>query len=107
MLSSIDCTLICTSSIKYTYKTNVNSNKVQTLLNNVILACSEHQSLWSPHQFNKELYGSIPVSIAIQRGNAMALTAGYCWNLTATNNMQRPQPANIHPERRAFFTGAA
>ena len=77
----------------------------QTLLNNVILACSEHQSLWSPQQLNKELYGSI--SIAIQRGNAMALTAGYYWNLTATNNMQCPQPPNIHPERRAFFTEAA
>ena len=25
----------------------------QTLLNNVILACSEHQSLWSPHELKK------------------------------------------------------
>ena len=76
----------------------------QTLLNNVILACSEHQSLWSPQQLNQELYGSI--SIAIQRGNSQALTSGYYWSIKSTNNMQHPRP-NIHPERQAYFSRAA
>ena len=70
----------------------------ETLLNNVILACSEHQSIWSPQQLNKELYGSI--SIAIQRGNAMAMTAGQHWSARAIRNMQQPRP-NIHPDRQA------
>ena len=76
----------------------------QTLLNNVILACSEHQSLWSPQQLRRELYGSL--SIAIQRGNALALTSGYHWNITSTNIMQQPRP-HIHPDRRAYIRGAA
>ncbi|MFI5423103.1 MAG: hypothetical protein ACHQWH_04105, partial [Nitrososphaerales archaeon] len=76
----------------------------QTLLNNVILACSEHQSLWSPQQLHRELYGSL--SIAIQRGNALALTSGYHWNITSTNIMQQPRP-NIHPDRRPYIRGAA
>jgi hypothetical protein len=76
----------------------------QTLLNNVILACSEHQSLWSPRQLSQELYGSI--SIAIQRGNAQALTSGYHWNTTSTRIMQQPQP-NIHPDRHQLIFGAA
>jgi len=63
----------------------------QTLLNSVILACSEHQSLWSPQQLRRELYGSL--SIAIQRGNALALTSGYHWNITSTNIMQQPRPS--------------
>src|ERR1700679_3718345 len=80
------------------------TEKGQTLLNNVILACSEHQSLWSPQQLRRELYGSL--SIAIQRGNALALTSGYHWNIASTNIMQQPRP-HIHPDRRAFIRGAA
>jgi len=70
----------------------------ETLLTNVVVACSEHQSLWSPQELNKELYGSI--SIAIQRGNAMAMTAGQHWCASAIRNIQQPRP-NIHPDRQA------
>ena len=70
----------------------------QILLNNVILACAEHQSLWSPQQLNKELYGSI--SIAIQLGNAMVMTAGQHWCASAIRRMQQPRQ-NIHPDRQA------
>ena len=76
----------------------------ETLLNNVILACSEHQSLWSPQQLNKELYGS--VSIAIQRGNATVMTAGQHWCTSAIRTAQQPRP-NIHPDRQANIMSAA
>ena len=76
----------------------------QTLLNNVILACSEHQSLWSPPELNEELYRAI--SIAIQRGNAMAMTAGQHWCASAIRSMQQPRP-NIHPDRYANIVMSA
>ena len=76
----------------------------QTLLNNVILACSEHQSLWSPQQLTTELYGSI--AIAIQRGNANIMTAGNYWSIRSSNVMQQPR-SNIHPDRYKNIIGAA
>ena len=82
------------------------TEKGQTLLNNVILACSEHQSLWSPQQLNRELHGSI--SIAIQRGNARIITAGQHWCASTIGNMQRPRPRpNIYPDRQANISVSA
>ena len=74
-----------------------------TLLNNITLACSEHQSIWSSQELQKELYASI--SVAIQRGNAIAMTAGYHWNISSSNIIHRPQPF-IHPQRLANIAAA-
>jgi hypothetical protein len=89
----------------------------QTLLDNVILACSEHQSIWSPQELKRELYGAI--AVAIQQGNARAMTAGHYWSISSTQvRQQQPsappssvssssQKAYIHPERRANMAAAS
>ena len=89
----------------------------QTLLDNIILACSEHQSIWSPQELKRELYGAI--AVAIQQGNARAMTAGHYWSISSTQvRQQQPsappssvssssQKAYIHPERRANIAAAS
>ena len=95
----------------YTTKTS------QILLDNIILACSEHQSIWSPQELKDELYGAI--AVAIQQGNARAMTAGHYWSISSTRlRQQQPsappssvsssaQKAYIHPERRANIAAAS
>ena len=81
------------------------TEKGQTLLNNVILACSEHQSIWSPQELNRELYGSI--SIAIQRGNAVVNDSRTAWCTSTIRNMQQAR-LNIRPDRQGnIITSAA
>ena len=46
------------------------------------------------------------ISIAIQRGNAMAMTAGQHWRASAIRSMQQPRP-NLHPDRQANIVMSA
>ena len=64
----------------------------QTLLDNIILACSEHQSIWSPQELKRELYGAI--AVAIQQGNARAMTAGHYWSISSTQVRQQQPSAS-------------
>ena len=90
----------------------------QILLDNIIRACSEHQSIWSAQELKDELYGAI--AVAIQQGNARAMTAGHYWSISSTQvRQQQPSPApssvsssatqnaHIHPERIANIAAAS
>ena len=77
------------------------TKKGEKVLDNIILACSEYQSLWSPAELRKELLGAI--AVAVQRGNGMAITAGHHWSVISnkqTINTHSRQPF-IHPQRLA------